>query len=125
METTMAEVKRSVRVAARVQEELASLIAREARDPRLAGVVVSRVEMPDDLRSARVYVRLLEGGEARRDEALAGLARASGMLRREVTGRVGLKFAPDLRFYYDSAQEKVARIEELLEEVRREEKAKR
>jgi ribosome-binding factor A len=85
-------------------------------------VVVSRVEMPDDLRSARVYVRLLEPGEARKKEALAGLARATGMLRREVTGRVGLKFAPDLRFYYDEAQEKVARIEELLEEVRRDKK---
>jgi ribosome-binding factor A len=37
---------------------------------------------------------------------------------------VGLKFAPELRFYYDEAQEKVARIEELLAEVRREEKAR-
>jgi ribosome-binding factor A len=119
----MGEVKRAVRVAARLQEELAELIGHEARDPRLSGVVVSRVEMPDDLRSARVYVRLLEGG-ANKKEALAGLARAAGMLRREVTGRLGLKFAPDLRFYYDEAQEKIARIEELLEEVRREEKSK-
>jgi ribosome-binding factor A len=121
----MAEVKRAVRVAARVQEELASLVALEARDPRLVGVVISRVEMPDDLRSARVYVRLLEPSEAKKKEALAGLARAAGMLRREVTGRVGLKFAPDLRFYYDEAQEKIARIEELLEEVRRDEKGRR
>src|SRR5262245_44474388 len=120
----MAEVKRAVRVAARVQEELAELIAHEARDPRLSGVVVSRVEMPDDLRSARVYIRLLEGGDARKKEALTGLGRASGMLRRELTARVGLKFAPDLRFYYDEAQEKLQRIEELLEEVRREDKAK-
>ena len=120
----MSEVKRAVRVAARVQEELASIVTPEARDPRLAGVVVSRVEMPDDLRSARVYVRLLEGGadQARRKNALAALARASGMLRREVTVRLGIKFAPDLRFFYDESQEKVARIEELLEEVRREKK---
>jgi ribosome-binding factor A len=128
----MAEVKRAVRVAARVQEELAAILSQEARDPRLGGVVVSRVEMPDDLRSARVYFRLIgfragpsagdQGGETRRREALAALVRASGMLRREVTARVGLKFAPDLRFYYDEAQEKIARIEELLEEVRREQK---
>src|SRR5262245_38784872 len=120
----MAEVKRAVRVAARLQEELAILIAHEARDPRLVGVVVSRVEMPDDLRSARVYVGLIDPA-ADKKEALAGLARATGMLRREVTGRLGLKFAPDLRFYYDEAQEKIARIEELLAEVRREDEGKR
>jgi ribosome-binding factor A len=117
----MAEVKRAVRVAARVKAELAEVIAHEARDPRVLGVVVSRVEMPDDLRSARVYVRLLEGpgDAARQKEALAGLARAAGMLRREVTQRVGLKFAPELRFYYDEAHEKTMRIEQLLEEVKR------
>lgn len=119
-----AEVKRSVRVAARLREELAILIVQEARDPRLAGVLVSRVEMPDDLRSARVYVRLLEGGDdpARRKEALTGLSRASGMLRREIGTRVGLRFAPELRFYYDAGQERVDRIEQLLEEVKREKK---
>ena len=118
------EVKRAVRVAARVREVLATILTQEVRDPRISGVVVSRIEMPDDLRSARVYVRMLEGGddEERRKEALTGLARASGMLRREVGQRVGLKFAPEMRFYYDAAQEKVNRIEELLEEVRREKK---
>jgi ribosome-binding factor A len=120
----MAEVKRAVRVAVRVQEELAKLLSLEARDPRLAGVVVSNVRMSDDLRSARVYVRFLEGGndETKRKAVLAGLARASSMLRREVVQRVGLRFAPELRFYYDTAQEKVNRIEELLEEVKRDEK---
>ncbi len=118
-----AEVKRSVRVAARLKEELAAILTTDVRDPRLVGVLVSRVEMPDDLRGARVYVRLLEGGdEARRKEALVGLERAAGMLRREAGNRLGLKFAPDLRFYYDAGQERVDRIEILLDEVRREKK---
>ncbi len=116
-----AEVKRAVRVAARIKVELATLLTTEIRDPRIAGVVVSRVEMPDDLRGARVYVRLLEGGDAaRRKEALTGLGRAAGMLRREIGLRVGLRFAPELRFYYDVGQEKVDRIEILLDEVKRE-----
>ena len=45
------EVKRSVRVAERVRQELAWLITRDVRDPRVAGVTVARVEMPDDLRN--------------------------------------------------------------------------
>src|SRR6478672_9526502 len=100
------------------------LLTTEVRDPRITGVVVSRVLMSDDLRSARVYVRFLQGGddEAKRKEVLTGLARASSMLRREVTQRVGLRAAPELRFYYDAGQERVDRIELLLDEVRREKK---
>jgi ribosome-binding factor A len=122
----MTEVKRATRVAVRVREELASILSRDARDPRIAGVVVARVEMSDDLRSARVYVRMLEGGEdeTRRKDALAGLARASGMLRREIAQRMKLRVAPEIRFYYDAAQEKIDRIESLLEEVRREQRDK-
>lgn len=122
----MTEVKRATRVAVRVREELASILSRDARDPRVVGVVVARVEMSDDLRSARVYVRMLEGGEdeARRKDALAGLARASGMLRREIAQRMKLRVAPEIRFYYDAAQEKIDRIESLLEDVRREQRDK-
>jgi ribosome-binding factor A len=120
----MAEVKRAVRVAGRVREELAWLLTRDVRDPRLAGVTVARVEMPDDLRSARVYVRLLDDSEAKRTAALAGLARATGMLRREVTKRVGLRYAPELSFRYDDGQDKTTRIEELLAEVEAERKGK-
>jgi ribosome-binding factor A len=118
----MSEAKRADRVSERLRQELAWLVAREVRDPRVAKVVVARVEMPDDLRSARVFVRLLEGGDdpARRKEALAGLSRAAGMLRRLSSGRMGLRYAPELKFVYDEAQEKVDRIEQLLEEVKRE-----
>jgi len=113
------EVKRAVRMAERLRQELANLLTRRVRDPRVVGVTVTRVEMPDDLRMARVYVRLLEGGDdaARQDEALVGLGRAAGMLRKEATQALGLRYAPDLKFYYDAGQDKAMRIEELLAEV--------
>ena len=120
------EVKRAIRVGERLRQELATLLAVEARDPRVTGVVISRVHMPDDLRNARVFVRLLEKGDdpKRREEALEGLARAAGMLRREVTKRMQLRFAPALQFVYDEGLDKVTRIEELLAEVKAEERAR-
>jgi ribosome-binding factor A len=114
----MAEVKRSSRVAERVREELAWMLTREVRDPGAAGAIVSRVEMTDDLKTARIYVRTLEGKGAA--ETLAALKRAGPMLRRHVTTRVGLRFAPELRFFYDDRLDAVNRIEQLLEEVKRE-----
>jgi ribosome-binding factor A len=109
-------------VAERLKEELAELLVHELRDPRAAGVIVTRVEMPSDLRSAKVYFRLLEGAEReeRREEALQGLGRAAGLLRREVTRRLQLRHAPELRFVYDGGLEKLQRIDELLFEIRQE-----
>jgi ribosome-binding factor A len=112
------------RVAAGVQEELASLLVDEVKDPGAAGAVVTRVELTNDLRSARVLVRSLEDGDdpARRKSLLAALGRASGMLRREVTQRLALRHAPELRFVYDDGQDNVSRVERLLAEIEHEKK---
>ncbi len=116
------DVKRSVRLSARVAKEVAWALGRDVRDPRVADVTVTRVEMPDDLRTARVYVRLLSGGEdeAKRTQALVELKRASGMLRKTVSGRLGLRVTPELTFFYDDGLDDLTRIEMLLEEVKAE-----
>jgi ribosome-binding factor A len=118
---------RVLRVAEGVREELASLIADEVRDPGAAGAVVTRVEMTSDLKSARVYVRLLEGGDdpQQRARVTDALTRASGMLRREVTQRLGLRFAPQLRFFYDEGLDRTTRVEELLAEIEAEKRRSR
>jgi ribosome-binding factor A len=115
------------RVAEGVREELASLIADEVRDPGAAGTVVTRVDMTGDLKSARVYIRLLEGGDdtARRNGAIEALGRAGGLLRREVTQRLGLRYAPVLRFVYDEGLDRTMRVEELLAEIEAEKKSNR
>jgi ribosome-binding factor A len=123
----MADVKRASRVAQRLQQELSTLLVTDVKDPRLSGVLVSRVTVSEDLRHARIFVRLLSGGddEERREETLATLGRAAGLLRREATRNLGLRRSPELRFLYDAGQDHVDRIEELLQEVRRENRLRR
>jgi ribosome-binding factor A len=115
---------RARRVEGGVREELSSLMAQDLKDPRAAGAVVTRVEMAPDLRSARVHVRLLAGGddEARRREVVGALGRASGMLRRELTQRLGLRYAPELRFFYDEGMDAASNVERLLAEIAAEKK---
>src|SRR4051794_32716473 len=112
-------VKRSARVAERVREEIATALTRDLQDPRLAYVVVTRVEMPDDLQLARVMVRLATGGEdpVQRKRALAGLAAASGPMRKKVGQALGLRRTPELTFHYDEGQDASTRVEQLLEEI--------
>lgn len=107
------------RVEQAVREELAALLLDEVKDPGAAGAVVTRVQMAGDLRSARVYVRVLEGGgdPDRRKSVVSALTRAAGMLRREITQRLGLRHAPELRFHYDDGLDDTARVEQLLSEI--------
>lgn len=126
----MAEQKqRAARIAAQLRQEIARQVGRELGDPRLEGLIVASVTMTNDLRLAKVYWRLAMAStlspvalEAQKKETDKALERASGRLRRAVTARLGLRFAPDLRFEYDAGQEKRDRIDQLLEEVKRDSK---
>ena len=94
------ETRRSQRVALLVREELSRLVLTEAHDPELKRVTITYVEMPPDLKSARVFFSCL-GKEAEQESAAAALDRAAGYLRREVTQRCGLRYAPELFFTFD------------------------
>ena len=111
------DVKRATRVAEGLREELSRLLGQKVRDPRVTGVVISRVALTDDLRNAKVYFRLLD--PSRRAEAEHGLARAAGMLRGEASKALKLRHAPELRFFYDEGQDDIARVEQILDEIKR------
>ncbi len=110
---------RALRVSEGIRKELASLLTSEVKDPRAAGAIVTRVEMVGDLRSALVHVRVLESGDdpERRKSVVGALRRASGMLRREVTQRLKLRFAPELRFVYDDGVDHTTNVERILAEI--------
>ena len=110
------ETRRSQRVADLVRSELSLLVLTEAHDPELRKVTITDVEMPPDLRSAKVFFSCL-GGEEERSKAADALRRAAGYLRREVGQRCRLRYAPELHFASDHSLERGARIEELLQQV--------
>jgi ribosome-binding factor A len=110
------ESRRSQRVADVVRAELSRLLLLEAHDPDLHRVTITDVEMPPDLKSARVYFSCL-GGDDEREKVDQALRRAAGFLRREVGQRCRLRYAPELFFVSDRSLEQGARIEELLHQV--------
>ena len=110
---------RPERVAERMKREVAAIVARELRDPRLSGLVsVTDVEVTHDLSFARIYVSVLEEGLDRK-QALEALTRASGYVRRLLAPRLGLREVPELRFVLDTSIERGARVEEILRKLER------
>ncbi len=107
-----------------LQQEIAELLTRELKDPRL-GVMVSitAVETSPDLRTAKVFVSIY-GSEAESEKALEALRGAAGFLRRELSARLRMKQVPVLIFERDRSIERGARIAQLLREVAAEREAR-
>jgi ribosome-binding factor A len=100
-----------------VHRELSLLLLHEVRDPRLADVTVTALEVTPDLLIARVYFTVL-GDQDEQQAALQALEHARGFLRTELAARVELRFVPDLEFRPDESLAYAQRIEELLDEIR-------
>ena len=110
------EFSRTRRLAEQIQRELAQLIQREVKDPRLGMVTVSAVEVARDLSHAKVYVTLL-GGSEHAPEALGILHKASGYLRHLLAQRVTMRTTPELHFVYDASVERGMRLTELIDDA--------
>jgi ribosome-binding factor A len=110
--------RRARRVSELLRARLTEFISRELGDSRLARVVVTGVEMGDDLGLAKVGVRLMgDDSPAARKSALGALQKASPRLRRAVVARLGLRRVPELRFSFDEGPDAAGRVEELLREI--------
>ena len=106
---------RLLKVGERVRHILSELLARgEVHDDTLTAhsLSVTEVRMSPDLRQARVYVKPLLGHEE--EAVLKALRTNTAFLQREVAQRLGLKFAPKLKFLGDESFDEAERIEKLL-----------
>jgi ribosome-binding factor A len=102
-----------------LRQEVTDIIRSELDDPRLGFWTVTRVEVPTDLRSARVYVSVL-GSEAERKETLAALRGAAGFIRSHLKPRMRTRTIPDLDFRDDRSMEHAEEIDRTLRQLSRE-----
>ncbi len=87
----------------------------DLKDPRIGFVTVTDVKTSADLRHARVYVTVL-GDERQREQSLAGLQSAHGLLQRRVGSQLRMKRTPTLAFQYDDTTDRAMRMEQLLDD---------
>lgn len=109
------EYARTQRVADYLQRELASLIQREVRDPRLGMVSVTGVDVSRDLGHAKVYYTLM--GCDSKDEATTAtevLNKAAGFLRSQLSRDASMRSVPQLRFYFDASVGQGRELEDLI-----------
>jgi ribosome-binding factor A len=106
--------KRAERVSDQMQQEIADILQRKIKDPRIGFVTVTEVKVADDLRNATVFVSIYGDDRA---ATLKGLASAAPFIRAELGHRMRMKFVPELLFRFDGTAERGAHIMELLREI--------
>ena len=109
------EYPRTQRVADYLQRELAELIQRSVRDPRVGMVSITGVEVSRDLGHARVYYTALGSDSAEEaSESTAVLNKAAGFLRSQLSRDSAMRSVPQLRFYFDTSVGRGRDMEDLI-----------
>ena len=106
------------KVAEAIKEEVAGILQRELKDPRIGFVTITRVRVTPDLQQATVYFSLLEG-HGSGPETEAGLRSAQGFVRRQLGDRLRLRVTPEVKFRLDTSVEENIRISKLLGELKK------
>ena len=107
------ESSRGRKVADLIQRELAVLIQREIKDPRIGMVTINEATVSRDLAFADVYFTVLPSDDALAVEEV--LNQAGGFLRSQLAKGLSTRTTPRLRFHYDNTIENGARLEKAID----------
>lgn len=120
------EFTRVDRLSQQMQQEIAVILQREIKDPRLHSMItVSDVDVSKDLSHAKIYVTFLGLDSEKVAQNLQILNDAAGFVRSLIGRRIQARIVPSLRFYFDKSLDEGIRMANLVESVRRSDAQKR
>ena len=121
----MREFSRTDRVAQQIQKEIAVILQREIKDPRLGMVTVSAVEVSRDLSYAKIFITVFNTkDEDAAKQSAKVLNEATGYIRSLLGKRIRARIMPELKFVVDNSLMEGMRISNLVDSIIREDNAK-
>jgi len=109
--------KRLNRISEEVKRVVSELIYNGLKDPRVNSMTtITKVEVTRDLRYAKIYVSVF-GNKEEKENTLLGLESAKGFIRKEISSRIDLRYAPEPIFILDESIEQGIYMSKLIEEV--------
>jgi|TARA_B100000035_G_scaffold311953_1_gene322440 ribosome-binding factor A len=100
-----------------VQKILSDLMLKEIDTTEIGFTTISDVKMSNDLRSARIYVSVLNR-KVSVDKIEEYFQTRGRYLRKLLGSELNAKSVPELKFFYDDSFEEVEKIDRLLSETR-------
>ncbi len=111
------EYARTDRVGQQIQKEIAVILMREIKDPRLSMTTVSSVEVTRDLAYAKIFVTFFNDTEEDIKSSIEVLTEAEGYIRSLLAKRLRARIMPHLRFVYDSSMSEGVRMSALVDQA--------
>jgi len=122
----MKEFSRVDRLSQQMKKEMAVILQREIKDPRLHTMItVSDVEVSRDLSHAKVFVTFLGMDDSKVEDNLKILNEASGFIRSLIGKRIQTRIVPHIRFAFDQSLNEGIRMANLVDTVRKDDERKR
>jgi ribosome-binding factor A len=101
-------------------KEISEIVAGELRDTPPAMITFTRVEITRDLKLAKIFYSVL-GFEKEIEKCTEYLRRHAGVIRHNIGRRMRIHALPELTFHYDASTDNVIRINEILEQLKKDE----
>ena len=112
------DYKRADRVSDLLREEIAQILLKDIKDPRIGFVTITDVEVTDDLRQARVFFSMVES-DRELEKTTKGLNSASCYIKKKLGKRLRMRYIPDIVFKFDSSLRYGSHIDSILEGLKR------
>src|SRR3981189_643051 len=110
--------QRAKRLGEQIQRELTELLRRDVKDERIGNVTITAVNVPGDLRTARVYYLVFgKGGPSAKGEQ--GLTSAACFLRNALSTALMIRYTPTLTFELDTTIEHGVRLTQLIDSLKK------
>ena len=111
--------QRPGRVQEAIRQEVSRIVHSEMKDPRLGFITITKVDLTDDLRYARIFFSVF-GEDKDKKLALKGLNSAKGYVKGLLADRIKLRYAPEIAFVIDESIEHTKRIYGILDKLKKE-----
>lgn len=108
--------KRSQRIQELLLEEISKLLQSGLKDPRIGFTTLTRVDVSDNLKHAKVFVSVM-GSEQEKIDTLEALKSAKGFIRNSLGKNLYLRYLPELEFKKDENAEHVEKITKIINDL--------
>jgi len=97
-------------------EEISLILMEEVKDDDLKDIVITGVDVTNDLSYAKVYFTLYN--KEKKEKVLSALSNAASFIRGKLSERIEIRHTPELRFIYDESEEYGQRIDKIIKELK-------
>ena len=105
-----------------IQREVNDILLKRVRDPRVQGVTITGVDVTGDLQQATIYFSILSDKASDVEKTMAGLEKASGLIRGELGSRLSIYKTPEIKFEQDKSVRYGDKIDRLINKLKQDDR---